>query len=710
MRRFRWALIATSIALGVLLISGPERLLDIALQILRDIPSDWWWYVALAVAIQLAGHGLRMLRTKTVLDQVNGGSALEQFGALGIGYLFNMLLPLRLGELLRASVIAMRLNVSFLYTFAVITIERATDLFVVGVLVIFVALLFSGTVATTLLLAAIGAIILSVIILLGLVLLVSEDKRLLTFIWHVTSWLNPKLSNSLRFKVWSLIFGLQQFMRRKQGLRNYGLLALASWACYIASVFVLALPVLQQQKTSQSFVLSASPYVSISASPGPAYIADYDNAMKPIVRASSSDPARVQAFIVLSWIVLTLPMALIGFVSLFLVRFKPVRRTKPQISEGFEGFSNKLLRRHDLSQEFPAFLDTYFAGENLSHVLHEIEVAGELSLVRFFKGGSDAITVLVLANEKLFVKKIIPSQHEDRLKAQYDWLRQHKKLAHNVEVLGEHRGETYYAIDLAYDAENIPYFEYAHHHSLAESQTVLIEVWKSLYDHLHAKAKPLKAYPAHRQQFVDKHIFGCAEKAAAVSDEVKRTLALGKITINGKEYDNLYQVMAKIKKNKQAWSDIATYQRSGAVHGDLSIDNILVSARTNEPLIIDPAPDGNIIEGPVFDMGKLMQSFYCGYEFLFRDENEVHLNPDHSINYSDHRSDHYAQLCKFVQKELAPKYLSDAEQRALIFHAGALHIRRLKHQALSSPGNTLKFYAVGVKTLNEFLAQYAANR
>ncbi len=703
MKKIRWVLVAVSLLLAGLLVRMSGKLFDQALQVLGDIPTGWWWYVALAVLVQLAGHILRMLRTKTVLDQVHKGRAIDQFGALGAGYLFNMLLPLRMGELLRAGIVATRLNVSFLYTLTVVVLERAIDLLLVGCLVILVTLVFSQQLATTLLLAAVGAIVLACAVIFGLILLVRENRRLLTFIWWMTSLLNNNLSNNLRFKVWSLIFGLQQFIRRKRALRLYGLLALASWGCYIASMLILALPILQNQRPSQAFVVATSPYVSVSATPGPAYIVDYDNAMEPVVRAGSADTGRVRSYIVLSWLVLTMPMAAIGFVSLFWLRLKPVRREKPL---GSEGFSNKLLRRHDLSQEFPAFLDTYFSGHDLSRVLHKIEVAGELSLVKFFKGGSDAITVLVLANGKLFVKKIIPLKYEDRLKAQYDWLRAQRKLPYLVRVLGEQRTADYYAIDLAYSEEDISFFEYAHHHSLKDAERVIAEVWKALYDHLHAKAEAPKLYPKDRQEFIDKHIFGCVEKAAGESPELARALASKRITINGKAYDNLREIMKKIKNHPQAWNDIGTYQRSGVVHGDPSIDNILVSARTGKPLIIDPAPDGNIINGPVFDMGKFMQSFYCGYEFSFRDEEPVHLDENGAIKYRNNRSARYTELCDFVQKQLAPKYLSEAEQRALVFHAAALHIRRLKHQVHYQPATTMKFYAVGVKTLNEFLAQY----
>ena len=123
-------------------------------------------------------------------------------------------------------------------------------------------------------------------------------------------------------------------------------------------------------------------------------------------------------------------------------------------------------------------------------------------------------------------------------------------------------------------------------------------------------------------------------------------------------------------------------------------------------MLIDPAPDGNIISGPVFDFGKNMQSLHCGYEFLLRDEDPVRLTGGNTIDYREHSSAQYKKLEDYVRSNLASKYLSKPEQRAIIFHAAALHIRRLKHQVYYNPTNVLKFYAVGVRTLNDFLAQY----
>jgi len=693
--------VTLSVGLLALLFVVSRSFFESVRHVLAHIPAGWWAVIAAAVALQLLGHWLRMLRTKTITDYARKGKPAEQFGALAVGYFFNTLLPLRAGEIVRALLISMRLQISFIYTFVVVLIERIIDLLVIGCIVILVSLLFSGHVALLLLLAAVSAIVLSIALLVLLILLVQENRRLLNIIWRITGWFNPRICNNLRFKTWSLTFGLQQFIRRKEAVRRYLVLTVASWVCYIMAMTVLTLALLPHLTPSRTFVAATAPYIAVTAPSGPAYVTSFERIIQPVVDTGAQ--LNGEQYVLLAWLILTVPMCGVGFAVLIGTKIT-VRRRSSKATQA--GFANKLLRNEDVSQEFPGFLDSYFTGNDLARVLHRLEMAGELSLVKFFKGGSDAITILVLSKDKLFVKKIIPLEYQDRLKAQYDWLKKHQKLKYLVRVLGEQRTKDYYAIDLAYDSENIPFFEYIHSNSLPQSKEVVKTAWTYLFKRIYDDDKKIGFYPKKRDAFIEKHIFGCIEKAMAASPDLRRAIKPERITINGQEYDNLYQIMEKIKQHPQASKDIATFRLTDTVHGDMTIDNILVSPRTNKPLIIDPAPDGNIINGPVFDMGKLAQSFYCGYEFLFRNNDPVTLNSDGSINYRDHRSAIYTKMWSYLRKELAPQYLSESEQRALLFHAAALHIRVLKHRVYINPGNVLQFYATGVRTLNAFLDQY----
>lgn len=672
-------------------------ILEIAMAFLVKYPTILG-VVMISVLVQLAGHVLRAKRTKLFIDQAAGSSLRFQFGALSIGYLFNALLPFRIGELIRAYLVSRRLHISFLYTFIAIVIERSIDVVFLSILLLIGGLVIGTTLAWGLIAIAIVGFVLSGMILTALLLLKNENEQILTGVSWVAHFFSEPIANQIRFKVWSLIFGLQHFFENKDLVSRYVLFAITSWVCYLTSVFFIVLAVLNISNVLQMLVTTVSPYI-ISFNPLDANSYQQLVALLPI----SIDPHNLDVYARIIWAVFVLPMSLIGIFALIL--YRPGTK-KSAANVQVDPYTNKLRRHRDISQDFPSFLESYFSGNNLAKILHKIEVSGEFSLVRYFKGGSDAITILVLADGKLFVKKIIPLEYRDRLKAQYDWLKDHSDMKYLVKVLGEQDTPNYYAIDLAYDPKNIPYFEYAHHSSLKQSEAVLEKTWKALYGHLHTNSNKLKYRPKHRDDYIKKHIIGCVDKAIGVHLDIKKATKPKKILINGEEYDNLYQILDRIKANKRAWRDIATYRESTTVHGDPSIDNILVSLTTDRPLIIDPAPDGNIINGAVFDMGKFMQSFYCGYEFLFRDEDVVELGPGNSINYRDHRSEKYVHICNYVRTEMAPRYLSEHEQRAIIFHAGVLLLRRLKHQVHSSPGNALKMYAVGVKTLNDFLEQY----
>lgn len=663
-----------------------------------------WVIVALAVILQVVGHALRAKRTKLILDQAALSSDKFQFGALSIGYLFNALLPFRIGEVIRSFIIAKRLRISFLYTLTSVLIERAVDVILLSIIIVIGSVLIGGSLALQVAFFALGALFFAIAIITGAWLLVREDKRLLASIWKTTTWFNVSIKNKLRFKIWTLIFGLQKFFKNKKLVKQYTLYAILSWLFYGLSSGLLAMTILGNLSGIERLISAIAPYVVSIPTWGIRNFGEYSQLALVL---PAQDPESVSNFGLLSWVVLVFPMAVLGLFSLAGLR---VAMNRKRTIIDSPGFINKLSRQDDISQAFPNFLDSYFSGNQLAVVLHKLETSSNLRLVRYFKGGSDAITVLVLDGKELYVKKIIPKRYKDRLKAQYDWLNKHKNMKYLVGVIREQDMNDFYAIDLEYNPKFIPYFEYLHHNSKKHSLEVLALAWDSLYKKLHKNAEVLKYHPRQRDKFIDKHIWGCVNLAAEAHEDIRAAMVQDTITINGTSYDNLHVIMEKIKSNKKAWQDIATYRESKYVHGDPSIDNILVEPSTNEPLIIDPAPDGNLISGAVFDMGKLLQSFYCGYEFLFRDEDAVEWGSDGSINYRDQRSGRYIEICRYVQERLAPEYLSEEEQRALLFHAGTLLIRRLKHQVHSYPQNALKMYAVGVKTLNDFYEQYELER
>lgn len=657
-----------------------------------------------AIALQLIGHWIRAKKTALLFGKVKESSVRFQFRALSIGYLFNAILPLRIGELIRARIISGAMTISFSYALILIIFERLIDAMILGTVGLLLILAFVEEGQAVLVAYALTLLVVGAVLLTGILLLMHQNRSVLK-LWHrATAVLNENLKNSFRFKLWSVIYGLQQTMK-KGVLRRYLSLTALSWIFYGTSLAIIVQYFLGAFSAGEKAAASAAPYYGVAVPSGPANLGVFSGIINEFTRFLHVGSTASLSFNLTVWAVLVLPIALIGIILLLGKTRETLWQQRPkQVSR--QSIEHKLYRQEDISDEMKHFLDNYFAGNTLSKIVHQLELSDDFKLVRYFKGGSDAITILALQDGKEVVKKIIPLEFEDRLKAQYDWLKTRNGTPGLVEVLREEHTGNYYAIDMEYDRNNEMFYDFIHKNPIDKSYKVMDEVWECLARIVHNKPGELATYPKDRKAYIDKHIIGCYEKAAAADPDLAKVVEAETIIVNGKEYDNLYQILKKIEQHPQAWKDIATYRRTGAVHGDPSIDNVLVSKETGKVLLIDPAPDGNIMNGPVFDFGKNMQSFYCGYETLFRDESPVPLINGNEIFYRDHTSRQYHQMSDYIRNELAPRYLSPAEQKAIIFHAAALHIRRLKHQVHYAPGTALKYYAVGVKALNDFLDQY----
>lgn len=693
-------LIFVAFLLIVLFINFSFSALINIVSFLGDNPV-WILILPAAVIVQLFGHLFRAKRTKLVIDQATPSSLKFQFSTLSTGYLFNAFLPLKLGEIIRSLLIARRLRISFLYTFTAIVIERMIDIIFLSVIVILGSLFIGGQLTGSIVILASIALTLSASVIVIIILLKQENKYLLSLVYNLSRLFNTTIRNSIRFKVWSLIFGLQSFFNNKNLIIHYLLYATISWLFYFASVIIIAVSIFNFDNIFQVVVVGVSTYIISSPSLTP-FDPNIYQQLTQLVPTSNVDSMIL--FTNMIWAVLVLPMALLGGVSL--VIYKTAKKAD-LVEMHHDSYTNKLLRHDDISQEFPAFLDTYFKNYGLSRILHKIEVQGELSLVKFFKGGSDAITVLALKNGNLFVKKIVPYELTSRLKVQYDWLKRFEKSKMIVDVIAEHKADEYYAIDLAYDPSNIPLFEYIHSRSIEQSKKAIDNVWDYIFKNIYTLKKE-SIHEVKRDEYFQDRLVNKINKALSQDEKLREVVKFDRILINGEQYDNFYSIIQKIKSNNKSWSDIATYRESDATHGDLTIDNILINTTTEEPFIIDPSDD-NQIKGPVIDFARHTQSLAMGYEFLNSDDESVGFDVVDglaSINYKDHRSASYMQLCEYFIDVVARKYLTDSENKTLLFHAGLLYGRMLAHRVFINPDNTLKYYAVCIVLLNRFYRQY----
>ncbi|MBI2166554.1 MAG: flippase-like domain-containing protein [Chloroflexi bacterium] len=103
--------------------------------------ANYLWIIP-GVALYFLALGLRALRWRVVLKPLGSFPILRLWRVLAVGYMANNLLPVRLGELVRAYYLKQRENVGMAAGLATIVVERAFDglaLIVVGIAGLYLA-------------------------------------------------------------------------------------------------------------------------------------------------------------------------------------------------------------------------------------------------------------------------------------------------------------------------------------------------------------------------------------------------------------------------------------------------------------------------------------------------------------------------------------------------------------------------------------------
>ena len=96
-----------------------------------------FWYLLAAIVLQLTAVWVRALRWKWLLAPIKNISTKLLFDATMIGYFGNNVLPLRMGELLRAYVVSNNISIPTSKVVGTLIVERILDFLALMILVIF---------------------------------------------------------------------------------------------------------------------------------------------------------------------------------------------------------------------------------------------------------------------------------------------------------------------------------------------------------------------------------------------------------------------------------------------------------------------------------------------------------------------------------------------------------------------------------------------
>lgn len=654
--------------------------------------------ILFAILLQLTGSWIRAQKQGIILQKIRPVKILEIFKGQTIGSLFNAILPFRLGELVRANYVARGVSISRSAVFATIVFERFIDL------IILVALgLILITIGTTNNIALLPVLLFlsSLIFILGFLLYSARQQKiwLLKLVFHFSKLFNENIRNTIRMIAWSGIYILKNAITKKN-LPKYLGLTLIMWVFYIASTLSLCYVLLAGFGFGTQFNAAVSAYFGISVPSGPAYLGTFQNVFTSI-SGISVDYLHENNITFFIWLLLILPTAVLGIVFLLLPQ-KIYAKTRNEGDELVEALKNKLYRDVDITDEFAHFLDSYFRGSTINRILSTEELTNRFQVIKTFKGGSNALTLLVWQDGKMVVKKITLKQYRDKLKAQYDWLYERRSHKQITKVLGEYDDQpNYYALDIEYRDTYITFFDYIHSSSLKEAIDVLSALYKFVDKNIY---KPIKKIANGKQlldEYVETKVIGKVSDAASMNTSISNLMSYDTIVINGKEYDNFDTIIKRITNDKRMRSDLTKISES-PIHGDLTVDNLIVDPNNGEFILLDPNNENSISDATV-DYAKMMQSLHSGYEFLYGIMScRIDKN---AINFEESRSAQYGHLYEAFDAMLK-KDLPLERYRSILFHEAVHYCRMLTYRCDINPRTAAVFYAIAVRLFNQYTEQY----
>ena len=210
-------------------------------------------YAAPSLIFYTLALWFRTVRWRFLLNPITGGTTKRGlFPVVVVGYMANNLIPMRIGELMRAYYLSLREGVSTMATFGTVALERASDvialLLLVAVVAVFGAIGLQSTVGSiaedvpggvpVLVLAALLPFI-SVFAVVAYVIIVSPAK-VRSLIAGMLFFLPARIRARIVGMAMNLISGLT-VVRTWKGLVKVIILSLPVWISEIAMYYVIAL-------------------------------------------------------------------------------------------------------------------------------------------------------------------------------------------------------------------------------------------------------------------------------------------------------------------------------------------------------------------------------------------------------------------------------------------------------------------------------------
>lgn len=268
-----------------------------------------YWYLLLAVFIQFLAMWFRSLRWKWLLLPIKKISVSPLFEATMIGYFGNMILPLRMGEVLRAYVVSNRFAISMSKVIGTLVVDRILDMLALMVFAIF--FVFNSELLNIPQWIVILSIFLT-LFLFGFLIYIGgknpdlQSKKQKYRVFHAS------VGSKIYDIIANLITGIAVLNKTPKKIGVYSFIVLL-WSLYFISFLFMVKAVHIELNTMSIGILYVMLTIAISIPAAPGYVGTYHaTCVAVLTNLFSIDLVSSQAFAIVSHAIVFIPFVIVG--------------------------------------------------------------------------------------------------------------------------------------------------------------------------------------------------------------------------------------------------------------------------------------------------------------------------------------------------------------------------------------------------------------
>lgn len=598
----------------------------------------------IAIGLMLVGHIYKVKRWGLYINVYEKPAEGNLLGALAVGHVINTIIPVRIGDVFRVFISGKKMKNGYALSIATVLTDLYIDLVTVGAMC--GGLLFIGKGGEKLQQVAHQYSIIFLIVIPTTLICIICRRYIKKLIAICSKVFNETIEFNLMYISYLVIASLKDIVKHISKIK-FVLYSFFMWLGYILAYVFFA-----EALQSKDLSYTTSEVFATLFSGGAVYKVN-----------SGIDMIMWLCFLILPLLICLLISEIRSEKNKVLVR----RLILPQMSE-----ADKL-----------AFLRTYYEEENREHINLYLEINKDVSVVQDNSAGSNASTVVILKDEKLYYRKYAFDVDGEKLAEQIEWIENHQMDIPLPCIVDKRIEKDFATYDMHSYASAVGLFRYIHTMPAENGWKILENALDDIRSGLHTKnvrhgdPDTIKKYISSK---VSKNLWIIKEKDKYITNLEK----YDSILVNGKRFKTLKFYADMLAENHLI--DIFSNDTYADIHGDLTIENIVCLSNPEEidvmeykakvqPLnyyFIDPNT-GNVHDSPFLDYAKLLQSLHGNYEFLMMVQN-VTINRE-SVNYMMTKSEAYAYVYTKYKKYLQNKF--SKEEVLSIYYHEIIHWLRL---------------------------------